>query len=79
MKTFLLQKRKMSAGRNLINDVIGRLNMTEDDSRQFMPPKAIYHCYTRRIIYDMRKYKLDLFTLIADFPKTVKTVKDRKF
>lgn len=50
--------------------------MTEDDLRQFTPPKAQYHSYTRRIIYDMRRYGLDLFTLIADFPKTVKTVKD---
>lgn len=68
----------MSIGRNLINNVIRRLNMTEDDLLQFIHPKAIYHSYTRRIIYDMKKYELDLFTLIADFLKTVKTVKDRQ-
>ncbi|KAK8834809.1 hypothetical protein M9Y10_009391 [Tritrichomonas musculus] len=68
----------MSAGRNLINNVIRRLNMTEEDMRQFTPPKAIYQSYTRRIIYDLKKYELDLFTIIAEFPKTIKTVKDRQ-
>ena len=71
-------KRKMFAGRDLIERVIRSLHMTQDDLKQFVPPKAIYQLYNRQIIYDLNKYQLDLFTTIVDFPKHITTVKDRQ-
>lgn len=43
--------------------------MTIEDLEMFSPPKAIYLNYNRQIIYDLPKYELDLFTLVAEFPK----------
>ena len=62
----------------LITEVISKLQMTKEDLAMFSPPKAIYLNYTRQVIYDLRKYELDLFSLVAEFPKGRDTVKDKQ-
>lgn len=70
----MTSKEKMQA---FIQQVINELQMTEEDIRIFSKPKALYKNYTRRLIYDMDKYQLNLFQNVATFPAHIKTVNQR--
>ncbi len=58
--------------------VINSLHMTEEDLAMFTPPKACYSSYSRRVIYDINKYQMDLFLNIVNFAPEDHTLLPRK-
>ena len=68
----------MQVSQTLVNQVMQELRMTQEDIKKFTQPNSIHKKYRRAILYNMSKYQLNLFSIIAIFPDGVVNVKDRQ-